>query len=72
MGHARWSHVQIDTLCYYYFSYAVVFVRAYVTFDILRRVLEDYFHYEVFYVMNITDIDDKVVCVFSYPSGFGN
>lgn len=26
----------------------------------LRRVLRDYFQYDVFYCMNITDIDDKV------------
>ena len=34
--------------------------RAYITFDILRRVLEGYFGYEIVYQMNITDIDDKV------------
>ena len=28
--------------------------------DILRRVLTDYFNYDVLFVMNITDIDDKV------------
>merc|ERR1712091_427648 len=33
--------------------------RAYLTFDILRRVVEDYFGYSVLYQMNITDIDDK-------------
>ncbi|KAI9105893.1 tRNA synthetases class I (C) catalytic domain-containing protein [Phlyctochytrium arcticum] len=35
--------------------------RAYITFDILRRIMEDYFNYDVFYVMNITDIDDKII-----------
>ena len=35
--------------------------RAYLTFDILRRILEDYFNYEVVYQMNITDIDDKII-----------
>ncbi|KAJ8931751.1 hypothetical protein NQ314_015283 [Rhamnusium bicolor] len=35
--------------------------RSYITFDILRRVLSDYFHYDVFYAMNITDIDDKII-----------
>ena len=35
--------------------------RAYLSFDILRRVLEFYFGYEVLYVMNITDIDDKII-----------
>ena len=34
--------------------------RSYITFDILRRVLSDYFNYDIFYVMNITDVDDKV------------
>jgi cysteinyl-tRNA synthetase len=34
--------------------------RSYITFDILRRIMEDYFGYEILYVMNITDIDDKV------------
>ncbi|RMC00174.1 hypothetical protein DUI87_22776 [Hirundo rustica rustica] len=33
--------------------------RSYISFDILRRVLRDYFKYDVFYCMNITDIDDK-------------
>lgn len=35
--------------------------RSYISFDILRRVLSDYFGYDVFYVMNITDIDDKII-----------
>ncbi|KAF2905309.1 hypothetical protein ILUMI_00863 [Ignelater luminosus] len=35
--------------------------RSYITFDILRRVLTDYFGYDIFYVMNITDIDDKII-----------
>ena len=35
--------------------------RAYLTFDILRRILEDYFGYEVVYQVNITDIDDKII-----------
>lgn len=34
---------------------------AYVTFDIIRRVLEDYFGLRVFYVMNVTDVDDKII-----------
>ena len=34
--------------------------RSYITFDILRRVMMNYFNYDVYYVMNITDIDDKV------------
>nr|CAD7395991.1 unnamed protein product [Timema cristinae] len=35
--------------------------RSYISFDILRRVLSDYFGYDVQYVMNITDIDDKII-----------
>uniref|UniRef100_A0A803TI90 Cysteine--tRNA ligase, cytoplasmic n=1 Tax=Anolis carolinensis TaxID=28377 RepID=A0A803TI90_ANOCA len=35
--------------------------RSYISFDILRRVLKDYFKYDVFYCMNITDIDDKII-----------
>lgn len=35
--------------------------RCYITFDIIRRILADYFGYHVFYVMNITDIDDKII-----------
>lgn len=31
------------------------------TFDIVRRVITNYFGYNVFYVMNITDIDDKII-----------
>lgn len=35
--------------------------RCYITFDIMRRILAGYFGYRVFYVMNITDIDDKII-----------
>ncbi|XP_071452859.1 cysteine--tRNA ligase, cytoplasmic [Hetaerina americana] len=35
--------------------------RSYISFDILRRVLSDYFGYDVMYVMNVTDIDDKII-----------
>ena len=35
------------------------------TQDILRRIVSDYFGYDVHFVMNITDIDDKVL---SFPS----
>jgi len=35
--------------------------RTYLSFDILRRVLQGYFGYDVFFVMNITDIDDKII-----------
>lgn len=35
--------------------------RSYICIDILRRVLQDYFGYPIHYVMNITDIDDKII-----------
>ena len=35
--------------------------RAYLTFDILRRITEDYFKYDLLYHVNITDIDDKII-----------
>eukprot|EP00959_Pyramimonas_sp_CCMP1952_P401848 8420252-Pyramimonas_sp.AAC.1 len=35
--------------------------RAYLTFDILRRIMEDYFNYQVQFAVNITDIDDKII-----------
>lgn len=35
--------------------------RTYVSFDIIRRILTDYFHYDVHLVINITDIDDKII-----------
>ncbi|XP_023315626.1 cysteine--tRNA ligase, cytoplasmic isoform X2 [Trichogramma pretiosum] len=35
--------------------------RSYISFDIMRRILQEYFNYDVLYVMNITDIDDKII-----------
>ncbi|KIY44586.1 hypothetical protein FISHEDRAFT_51156 [Fistulina hepatica ATCC 64428] len=35
--------------------------RNYVTQDVLRRIMSDYFGYDVHFVMNITDIDDKII-----------
>ncbi|KAI1943592.1 cysteinyl-tRNA synthetase [Ophidiomyces ophidiicola] len=35
--------------------------RNYVSTDILRRVLRDYFKFDVRFVMNITDVDDKII-----------
>lgn len=35
--------------------------RTYLHFDILRRVMTDFFGYEVTMVMNITDVDDKII-----------
>ncbi|KJE97474.1 cysteinyl-tRNA synthetase [Capsaspora owczarzaki ATCC 30864] len=33
----------------------------YIQFDVIRRVLADYFHYDMRWVMNITDVDDKII-----------
>lgn len=41
-------------------------LRNYVSQDIIRRVLVDYFAYNVHYVMNITDIDDKVLSLIQF------
>ncbi|XP_061706093.1 cysteine--tRNA ligase, cytoplasmic [Cydia pomonella] len=35
--------------------------RSYISFDILRRVMSNYFGLDILYVMNITDIDDKII-----------
>ncbi|EMC94126.1 hypothetical protein BAUCODRAFT_74977 [Baudoinia panamericana UAMH 10762] len=35
--------------------------RNYVSTDIIRRILSDYFRFQVFFVMNITDVDDKII-----------
>lgn len=35
--------------------------RTYLSFDILRRIMSDYYGYDVMMVMNITDIDDKII-----------
>ncbi|EGO25879.1 hypothetical protein SERLADRAFT_437591 [Serpula lacrymans var. lacrymans S7.9] len=35
--------------------------RNYVTQDILRRIMTDYFGYDVHFVQNVTDIDDKII-----------
>ncbi|KAF3491674.1 cysteinyl-tRNA synthetase [Arthroderma uncinatum] len=35
--------------------------RNYVTTDILRRIMRNYFHFDVKFIMNITDVDDKII-----------
>ncbi|KUJ17832.1 uncharacterized protein LY89DRAFT_684758 [Mollisia scopiformis] len=35
--------------------------RNYVSTDIIRRIMRDYFGYQVKFVMNITDVDDKII-----------
>ena len=66
MGHARYIYTNTPPLIIRpcvkvgYYIHTKFSGRSYITFDILRRVLSDYFGYHVNYVMNITDIDDKV------------
>ncbi|RDW61856.1 cysteine--tRNA ligase [Aspergillus mulundensis] len=35
--------------------------RNYVSTDIIRRIMRDYFKFNVHFVMNITDVDDKII-----------
>lgn len=35
--------------------------RTYISVDMIKRVLTKYFGYDVFFAMNITDIDDKII-----------
>ncbi|EFI28187.1 cysteinyl-tRNA synthetase [Coprinopsis cinerea okayama7 len=35
--------------------------RNYLTTDVLRRIMRDYFGYEVEFVQNVTDVDDKII-----------
>eukprot|EP00288_Rhodomonas_lens_P016752 CAMPEP_0177703986 /NCGR_PEP_ID=MMETSP0484_2-20121128/7958_1 /TAXON_ID=354590 /ORGANISM="Rhodomonas lens, Strain RHODO" /LENGTH=832 /DNA_ID=CAMNT_0019215365 /DNA_START=51 /DNA_END=2549 /DNA_ORIENTATION=- len=35
--------------------------RTYVAFDVVRRILENFFGYDIFCVMNVTDVDDKII-----------
>jgi hypothetical protein len=35
--------------------------RTYVCFDVLRRIMREHFGYNVTMIMNITDIDDKII-----------
>ena len=36
-------------------------IRNYTTLDIIVRTLRDYFKYDVHFVMNVTDVDDKII-----------
>lgn len=35
--------------------------RNYVSTDISRRILQDYFGYHINFIQNVTDIDDKII-----------
>lgn len=55
MGHARYAHASPELP-----RPLTRGRRNYMTQDIMRRILRDYFGYDVQFVMNITDVDDKV------------
>ena len=44
-----------------YDSSHVGHARTYLSFDIMRRIMSDYFRYNVLYHINTTDIDDKII-----------
>eukprot|EP00578_Thalassiosira_sp_NH16_P020363 CAMPEP_0181091732 /NCGR_PEP_ID=MMETSP1071-20121207/8552_1 /TAXON_ID=35127 /ORGANISM="Thalassiosira sp., Strain NH16" /LENGTH=823 /DNA_ID=CAMNT_0023173885 /DNA_START=118 /DNA_END=2589 /DNA_ORIENTATION=+ len=44
-----------------YDSSHVGHARTYLSFDIMRRIMTDYLHYNVLFQINITDIDDKII-----------
>ncbi|KAL4113219.1 hypothetical protein QTP88_016883 [Uroleucon formosanum] len=44
-----------------YDSMHIGHASCYVKFDIIRRILENYFQLSVFQVMNITNVDDKII-----------
>ncbi|XP_025201419.1 probable cysteine--tRNA ligase, mitochondrial [Melanaphis sacchari] len=44
-----------------YDSMHIGHASCYVKFDIIRRILENYFQFSVFQVMNITNVDDKII-----------
>ncbi len=35
--------------------------RTYVSLDVIRRVLTDYFRFDITYALGITDVDDKII-----------
>lgn len=35
--------------------------RTYLNFDTIKKIMRDYFHYDIQLCMNITDIDDKII-----------
>jgi len=65
MGHARYKFIILNSNkkqsnIFFFFLNKQNLFSCYISFDILRRVLQDYFNFDVTYCMNITDIDDKV------------
>lgn len=35
--------------------------RTYMCFDLIKRIMKNFFNYQITHVMNITDIDDKII-----------
>lgn len=35
--------------------------RTYVSLDVIRRILTDYFRFDITYALGITDVDDKII-----------
>ena len=35
--------------------------KTYIAFDAIKRLMRDYFKYDIYLTMNITDIDDKII-----------
>lgn len=44
-----------------YDSAHVGHARTFVSLDIIRRILTDYFRYDITYAVGITDVDDKII-----------
>lgn len=56
-----WEEYSLDTGLDLTIMICLPAARYYVTMDILRRVMEDYFGYSIEFVMNVTDVDDKII-----------
>jgi cysteinyl-tRNA synthetase len=35
--------------------------RTYIAVDMIKKIMQNYFGYDVLYTMNITNIDDKII-----------
>jgi cysteinyl-tRNA synthetase len=35
--------------------------KTYITTDYIRRIMRDYFKFDTQFVMNVTDVDDKII-----------
>lgn len=62
IGHARLVFILVNFMSFMFYTEILNnYSSCYVKFDIIRRILENYFHMPVFQVMNITNIDDKII-----------